>query len=276
MIKTPSHPFTFRIVLLIVGIIAIPLFAVVALRSTDNRSKASYNGLQQCLSRCAGSGGIGLKFFADKSAQCKLDCQKVVVDKSLTCADFCSRNAVDRGNSQGTNDGKSSGPSCLSQCQTWSDTKPCGGADGSQCSLGACPPGAMCKLKSGVCKNHVCVPETSSTDGSCTGEGTSCIVEKCVGYDCPPGKTCPAMPRTCTKNPGICRNSRCVSNDARPSGPIGKPSCRLADSEKTEVTWGPWSSDKKQRMKTTCTTKTVNCSSTTSCKTAAVDAPSNQ
>ncbi len=277
MAKTPSHSFTPKIVLMIAGIIAIPLFAVVAMRTTDNRSKASYNGLQQCLARCSGGFRFGVELFADRTSQCKLDCQKTVVDKTMSCSEFCSRNAIDRVNAQGPNDARRP-VSCLSQCQTWSDTKPCGGADGTQCTLGSCPPGAMCKQSIGVCKDHVCVPKTASTDGTCTGEGTPCVVEKCIGYDCPPGRNCPAMPRSCTKNPGVCKNSRCVMNDAppRPSGIISQPACRLPDSEKSEVTWGQWNADKTKRMKTTCVTKVVNCSGSTSCTTVSVDVPSTQ
>jgi len=274
MAKTPSHPFSIKVLMSILGIVAIPVLALVAIQPTDNRSKASFDGLQQCLSRCK-TGEIGNNFFGNRSSKCKLDCQQVV-NKTMSCGQFCQRNFMDRREGLSPNDGKGKGTSCMSQCQTWSDTTPCKGADGSSCTIGTCPTGVNCNLKTGTCTNHVCIPHELSTQQACAGEGSPCFIEKCIGYECE-GVNCPAMPKTCPKQTGTCRNSVCEVSRTLPTngsnGPAVAPACRLPDSEKTVETWGQYSADKSRRMRTICTTKVVNCSGTTSCRTEQVVLP---
>lgn len=88
---------------------------------TENRSRASYSGLQQCTAAC-NTTGRAAAFIKDKAA-CALDCPAVIA-KTMTCAQFCTENVKA---ASGTNTNPTTGAErdwssqevCRKQCNQW-------------------------------------------------------------------------------------------------------------------------------------------------------------
>ncbi len=88
---------------------------------TENRSRASYSGIEQCTTACS-STGRNARFVKDKAA-CTLDCPAVVA-KTMTCDQFCEENVKSvSGSSTNPTTGAerewSSIAICKRQCTAW-------------------------------------------------------------------------------------------------------------------------------------------------------------
>lgn len=157
MAKTPAHPFSIKVIISILGIIAIPLLALALTKSTENRSRAS--GVSSVCTRCG-------------NTPCN-QCSQTTDGKRCSCTGL-GRQEVAVGNGLGYS-------SCVeiddARCKSalrdfdWENNKPFGGAKRycNSCSSTAC--NTCSKTAKGWYCN--CTGSTKSGYTSCKGEQTA-------------------------------------------------------------------------------------------------------
>lgn len=115
--KGSSSPMVL-VIPLVIAFVVVVAAAMFGRISTENRSRASFDGVSLCTKACNTKNVRAAKYIKDKAA-CALDCPSVVAG-SMTCGDFCKENVRAAAGTNPTNDHDwSSQGICVNQCKQW-------------------------------------------------------------------------------------------------------------------------------------------------------------